>query len=203
MKAKDFRNVAWSGLKGNWGIAIGATLVYALIGGALCWTGVGTLLLNGALMVGIYGVMLSILRGKASFGELFGGFKNFGTNLVAGILHPLFIALWTLLFIVPGIIKTYSYAMTFFILKDHPEMSAKQAITESRKMMDGNKWRLFCLHFSFIGWILLCMLTFGILTIWVIPYMYAADAAFYESLKAERAEAPADAEETPAEETAV
>jgi uncharacterized membrane protein len=82
--------------------------------------------------------------------------------------------------------------MTLFILKDNPEMSATDAITESRRMMNGNKWRLFCLDFSFIGWILLSALTCGILYILVYPYMYAARAAFYESLKG----APVETEAT-------
>ena len=73
--------------------------------------------------------------------------------------------------------------MTFYILKEHPEMTATEAITESRRIMLGNKWRLFCLDFSFIGWYLLSCLTFGILLIWVLPYHEAAHAAFYDSIK--------------------
>ena len=73
-------------------------------------------------------------------------------------LTGLYIALWSLLFIIPGIIKSFSYAMAPYILAEHPEMTASEAITESRHMMDGNKWRLFCLDFSFIGWSLLCSL---------------------------------------------
>ena len=88
--------------------------------------------------------------------------------------------------------------MTYFILKDNPEMSATDAITESRKMMDGNKWRLFCLDFSFIGWILLSILTCGILIFVVEPYMLAARAAFYESIKG----APVEAEATETQESA-
>ena len=71
-------------------------------------------------------------------------------------LMGLYTLLWTLLFIIPGLIKTYSYAMTPYILAENPGMTATDAITESRRIMDGNKWRLFCLGFSFIGWGLLC-----------------------------------------------
>ena len=75
--------------------------------------------------------------------------------------------------------------MTFFIMQDNPGIGANEAITRSRQMMKGHKWQLFCLHFSFIGWILLSVLTFGVLMIFVAPYMQAAEAEFYENLKAE------------------
>ena len=71
-------------------------------------------------------------------------------------LMGLYTVLWTLLLIIPGLIKTFSYAMTPYILAENPGMTATEAITESRRIMDGNKWRLFCLGFSFIGWGLLC-----------------------------------------------
>ena len=71
-------------------------------------------------------------------------------------LQGLYIALWSLLLVIPGIVKTYSYAMTPYIMSEHPSLTANEAITESRRIMNGNKWRLFCLDFSFIGWELLC-----------------------------------------------
>ena len=108
------------------------------------------------------------------------------------------ILLLALLFVIPGLIKSYSYAMTFYIMADNPGIDGNEAITRSRQMMDGNKWRLFCLDFSFIGWIILCMLTFGILFFYVGPYMEAAHAAFYQSLKGDE---PVAAEEAPAEKT--
>ena len=73
-------------------------------------------------------------------------------------LQGLYIALWSLLLVIPGIVKTYSYAMTPYIMSEHPSLTANEAITESRRIMNGNKWRLFCLDFSFIGWELLCSL---------------------------------------------
>ena len=86
---------------------------------------------------------------------------------------------------------SYAYSMSYYILKDNPELSANEARKQSIEMMRGNKWRLFCLDFSFIGWSLLSMFTFGILMLWVTPVMQASHAAFYESLKP----APAVAEE--------
>jgi uncharacterized membrane protein len=88
-----------------------------------------------------------------------------------------------MLFIIPGIVKSYSSAMSYYIMCDNPEMGANEAITRSREMMNGHKWQLFCLHFSFIGWILLSMLTCGLLLFMVTPYMNAATAEFYEKLK--------------------
>ncbi len=88
----------------------------------------------------------------------------------------------TLLFIIPGIIASYSYAMTEYILADHPELSATEAISRSKQMMGGNKWRLFCLQFSFIGWSILCSFTFGIGNLWMTPYKQAATAVFYREV---------------------
>lgn len=105
---------------------------------------------------------------------------------VAGILlMNLFIALWTLLFIIPGIIKSFAYAMTPYILKDNPELGPNDARLKSIEMMRGHKWKLFGLELSFIGWILLATLSLGIGFIWLSPYMATANAAFYCNLKEE------------------
>ena len=112
------------------------------------------------------------------------GFKNYGHTFVTLFLRDLFIALWTMLFVIPGIIKTYSYCMVPFILKDNPELSATEAITRSREMMNGNKWRAFLLDLSFIGWVLLGCITCGIVQFfWTTPYMYSTHAALYLELK--------------------
>lgn len=194
MYAKDYRKLAWSKLTGNWGVAIVVFLLYTVIISISTSVGVGPLLLSGLMGVGLFGVYLDIVRGKqAKIEGMFDGFREgIVNNLLAGILITIFTALWTLLFFIPGIVKSYSYSMTYFILKDNPEMSANDAITESRKMMNGNKWRLFCLDFSYIGWFLLCLLTAGLLSFLVQPYMYAAHAAFYESLKGSPVETVAE-----------
>ena len=93
-----------------------------------------------------------------------------------------FIFLWSLLFIVPGIIKAHSYAMAKFILADNPDMEGIAALKASEKLMYGNRWRLFCLRFSFIGWFFLAVLTFGIGFIFLNPYVKAAETAFYLDL---------------------
>ena len=84
---------------------------------------------------------------------------------------------------IPGIIAGYSYAMTEYILAEHPELTASEAIARSKAMMSGNRWRLFCMQLSFIGWdILSAMLTFGIGGLWLTPYKQAATAAFYREI---------------------
>lgn len=113
---------------------------------------------------------------------LFAYFKNWSTAVVATLLTGIFVALWSLLFIIPGIVASYSYAMVPYILAENPGISAKDAINESKKIMKGNRWRLFCLHLSFIGWELLCVLTCGLGFIVLRPYMAAAEAAFYRDL---------------------
>jgi uncharacterized membrane protein len=114
--------------------------------------------------------------------NLFDCTKNFGTVFVASILQGIYLFLWTLLFWIPGIVKSYSYAMTNYILIDNPNMTANEAITESRKMMDGHKMDLFLLDLSFIGWYILSIFTFGILLLYVAPYHEAARAQFYADL---------------------
>lgn len=115
-----------------------------------------------------------------------GRFKN---SLCTLFMVNIFTALWTILFIIPGIIKGYSYAMTPYILKDkfaagQTDIGATEAITESRHLMDGHKMDLFVLDLSFIGWGLLGIITFGIGFIWIVPYYRQTKANFYRSLVA-------------------
>lgn len=113
---------------------------------------------------------------------LFDYFKYWKITAVANLLQGLYVFLWSLLFIIPGIIAGYSYAMTNYILSENPELTAREAIEQSKQMMSGNRWRLFCLQFSFIGWDLLCALTLGIGNLWLTPYKQAATAAFYREV---------------------
>ena len=95
------------------------------------------------------------------------------------LLVSIYTFLWTLLFIIPGFIAAFSYAMTPYILEENPYMPINDAIRQSKEMMRGNKWRLFCLEISFIGWAILCLLTCGIGFLWLTPYYNAAICAFY------------------------
>lgn len=190
MFAKDYRKAAWAKLSGNWTTVVVSYLLYVVLMSVLSSTGIGSLIFSGAMSVGMMVILLQISRyGTSKIESLFDGFrKGLGNNIVAGILVGVFTFLWSLLFIIPGIVKSYSYSMTFYILADNPEMSPTDAINESRRMMDGNKWRLFCLDLSFIGWYLLSFLTLGILLFWVDPYQMMAHAEFYESIKPQPAQ---------------
>lgn len=114
--------------------------------------------------------------------DLFSQFHRFGDGFCLYLLEGLYTALWMLLLIIPGIIAGFKYAMAPFIMAENPEMTASEAITASKDLMDGHKWELFCLNFSFIGWELLGAITFGIGALFVAPYMNAAYAAFYRNL---------------------
>ena len=184
---KQVKANAKAALKGHLGLSIGVTLVIGILIGVASATVIGAILLVGPLTAGLAFFFMKLYRKEnVSFNDSFGGFSNFSTNVGAGILVAIFTFLWSLLFFIPGIIKQLSYSMTFYILNDHPEYTAKQAITESRKMMNGHKGELFVLYLSFIGWDLLTVLTLGILEIvYVAPYRAAAVAGFYESIKGE------------------
>lgn len=114
------------------------------------------------------------------------GFQNYGHNFVVMLLRDVYLLLWFLLLIVPGIIKAYSYCMVPYILAEHPELSANEVITRSREMMNGHKWQAFKLDLSFFGWILLGALTLGLVDVfWTAPYMESAQAALYLKLRDE------------------
>ncbi|MBR5479174.1 MAG: DUF975 family protein [Clostridia bacterium] len=139
---------------------------------------------TNAVTVGLCNYFIKNTDSKPSLKDVFSGFKvkygrNIGTLLLVGIKT----VLWTILFIIPGIIKSYEYAIIPYILADDPEISSKDAFAKAKQMMKGNKWRLFKLEFSFIGWFLLCILTLGLGTFFLMPYINAANAEFYAELK--------------------
>ena len=163
---------------------------------AAVWT-VVSLVIGGAVSLGYAQFNLDVMDGhEPRIETLFSKFSKLGTGVAMRLLTGLFVFLWSLLFIIPGIIKSYSYAMTPYILAENPDMGVMDAIDASKELMRGNKFRLFCLHFSFIGWNLLTLLTFGILSLWVHPYMEAANAAFYREISGSRPAEPAGEEDT-------
>ncbi len=148
--------------------------------------GIGGIIITGPVFFAFTGYFMRSYRGeqKVQFERLIDGFKtNVTRNLLLGLLQALFIFLWSLLLIVPGIIKFYSYSMSFYIANDHPEYTWQQCLEESTKMMMGKKLDLFMLHLSFIGWIIVSALTCGIGSFWVIPYMQTSTTIFYESIR--------------------
>ena len=149
--------------------------------------GLAAFLLGGVLQMGYADFLLKQHDGKeVRFGDLFSKFDYFGTGFAQYFLRTLYQVLWSLLFIIPGIIKGYSYAMTPFILAENPNLTASQAISLSQDMMDGHKADLFYLDLSFIGWALLATLTLNLGNIALNPYRNAAYAAFYRQIQKEK-----------------
>lgn len=174
-------------LKGKWGLAIGAFLVGLLIScGIQAITKAGpllSLLIAGPMMVGLAIFSLAISRSRnPRFEQIFYGFQKFGVSLGAYLLFIIFIFLWALLLIIPGIIAAISYSMTFYLIADNDNIGPLEAIKKSKQMMSGYKWKYFCLGLRFIGWALLCLLTLGIGFLWLIPYMNVSFAKFYDDL---------------------
>ena len=187
-----FRANARAQLGGNifneiWLMALAVCLIQSLVLSLASSIVIGVILVGGLLSYGLCHVFLQMVRSqktKPEISDLFTGSDQFLSLLILYCLQALFTFLWTLLFIVPGIIKSYAYSMAFYIKHDHPEYDWKQCIDESRRMMDGHKWQLFCLDFSFIGWILLGSCCCGLGMLWVTPYQQLAHTNFYENLKA-------------------
>ena len=175
-------------LKGKWGLAIAVTVVYCvLLSIPQSVKNVGpfaVMIITGPLAGGMAMFSLAIARNvDAKFEQLFDGFKSFSTYFLAYVLMTVFILLWTLLLIVPGIIAAFSYSMTYFIIADNPSISASDALKKSKELMNGNKGKYFTLTMRFFGWILLSILTLGIGLLWIMPYMQISLAKFYEDIK--------------------
>lgn len=143
-------------------------------------------ILGGTLQLGYAQFLLKQHDGKeAEFRDLFSQFDRFGTGFAQSFLRTLYTALWSLLLVIPGIVKSYSYSMTPFILADHPELTASEAIQRSADMMDGYKMDLFILELTFFGWNLLAALTLNLGRLALNPYENAARAVFYRQLLVE------------------
>lgn len=193
--AKELRAAARVSLSGKWGNVAIFTLVFYLIMGLV--PGVVSAYLEGAgaivqlaLIPLGYGFGVAFLVNnrngeKYEIPQMFEGFSDYVRIWATLALMELYTLLWTLLLVIPGIIKSYSYMMTPYILRDHPELKYNAAIELSMRMMKGHKLDLFWLHLTFIGWILLCIITCGIALFWVVPYICSASVHFYEDLKAE------------------
>lgn len=209
MKSNQYyKNEALSALRGNWANALVATIILValalffssndainsyyqrivinpFIGYSLSFISLFVLL---PLAVGYSNSMRVLLEtgdNRLTNNSFSLGFGNWLHVVWGMILSTIYIFLWTLLLIIPGIIKSYSYALTPYILVEHPEMSANEAIEESMRLMDGHKFDLFYLQLSFIGWAILSILSLGLGFFWLIPYQMTAQAAFYRDIKNE------------------
>lgn len=181
------RHSALEHLKGNWLYPVLCTLLFFAvesIAGSIPFAG---LFVVAPLGMGFALAFLLFVRGEAEEENLvtkpFSVFNHYGRWLGASLLVLVFTFLWSLLFIIPGIVKAYSYAMTTYIVHDNPEMHVRECIRQSQRMMKGYKMKLFLLDLSFIGWILLGIISFGIGLLWVRPYMETSHAKFYEELR--------------------
>ncbi len=175
-------------LKGKWGLAIVTLVIYivifSIIGSIPKMGSIISLLIGGPFALGLAIFSLSLARNKdAKIEQIFEGFNNFVTALCAYLLMLVFIFLWMLLLIVPGIIAALSYSMTFYILADNQSIAASDALRNSKAMMNGYKLKLFYLCLRFFGLGLLCILTFGIGFLWLFPYVQVCLAKFYDDIK--------------------
>ena len=144
----------------------------------------GQFVLRGSISIGHDRFCLKLVDGEqAQFEDLFSAFDIFGSAFVLNLLITLKVFAWSLLFVIPGIVKMYAYSMAYYIKLDHPDYGWKACIDESRRLMDGHKWEKFVLDLSFIGWNILVSLTLGILDIWVAPYRAQANIAFFQEIK--------------------
>ncbi len=190
-----FREAARKSLSGRWGEAVVVTLVLALIVAAfefipmdsyLAFLALLSLLISVPLQYGYYCFFLKLVREEeVGMSTLFDGFKDYIRVFGTLLLMSVYVLLWTLCLIIPGIIKGFSYALTPLILADYPEKSFNEVIELSMEMMDGKKMQLFLLYLSFIGWVLLSILTLGIGFLWLAPYMETAFVHFYLEAKQE------------------
>ncbi len=185
---KDLKLSAKNILKGRWGLAAVATLIYLII----CvipgsFPPIGTvivLIIGGPLVLGYTIYMFAFSKGEnVKLEILFDGFKHFVPSLILYLLILVFTVLWSLLLIIPGIIAALRYSMAFFILYENPDMAALDALNKSKEMMAGHKMELFMLLLSFILWFLLIIVTLGIASFWVTPYIFLTVINFYENLK--------------------
>lgn len=195
----NYKNRALSALENKWGNFVAITFVYGFIIGItqilsgdkdspaiLHLIGLVLFILALPLTWGFQTLFLGAVRGgEATAKDMFEGYNKelFSRVLTTTLLYYVYVFLWSLLLLIPGCIKAYSYAMTPYILKDNPEMKNNAAIEESMRMMDGHKLELFLLDLSFIGWAILSILTCCIGFLWLTPYMNMARVNFYEDLK--------------------
>lgn len=198
-------------MKGKWGVAVSLMLLLFLInvilpiivevigsGGFTQWfaqeeTPVWSDIFGTVLSIALIPLTIAttwfylniVRKGNPDIPEVFAIYKEGKTSfkiIGASILQGIFIFLWSLLFIIPGIIKSLSYSQLFFLLKDHPQLTVLEAFSESKKRMKGLKWKYFLMHLSFIGWGILCIFTLGIGLLWLAPYAGTTMAAFYNEL---------------------
>lgn len=193
---KELKQQAKESMEGNWGNIIGIILLYlgiSFITGLILGmigienkivTNTASLIISALFQFGYLSFFLKISRNEeVEVEELWSKIKMFLPYILASVTVGFFTTLWTLLLIIPGIIASIRYSMIYFIMLDNPEMSAMEALDESKRIMEGHKMQYFKLMVSFLGWIVLGILTLGILYVWLIPYMTVTQCNFYNQIK--------------------
>ena len=192
MDRKQLKAQAKEQIKGKIGILIAVTLIIGAITAAASFLanlipGVGlavSIIVTPAFALSTIRIYLMVVRGGTpEVKNCFDGFDDFFSAFKVTLLVGIYTFLWSLLFIIPGIVKGYSYSMAMYVLADNKGKSARECIAESKAMMEGHKMELFVLDLSFIGWYLLCSLTCGLAALYVVPLLNATHANVYETIK--------------------
>lgn len=193
LTCQELRDRAWNSLSGKYWSLIIMLLVVSLISGAAGSFTMGLLsLLTLPMSYALSVAFLNVSRTQCNpqLECMFTVYRdNFLKAFLVPLLQGLFVFLWSLLFVIPGVIMAYAYSMAIYVANDNPDMQAMDAIRKSRELMDGHKWDLFVLDLSFIGWIFLCLLTCGIGFFFLAPYIEMAHVEFYRELTEQATEA--------------
>jgi len=204
---KEYKNAALNALEGNWAPAILATAIFMFLSGGLSATcNIGTIVFPNAvyymaggiclvtvlllwpITIGYFNTFKELARSgdnRLTQNMFTLGFQDYGKTLLTVLLMVLILIAGALMLVIPAFIFALMYSQVSYIIRDYPELPVSKAFEMSRKMMIGRKWKLFVLYISFIGWVILCLLTLGIGFLWLNPYCYATLAEFYIDAKAE------------------
>jgi uncharacterized membrane protein len=203
MSFEEMKLKAKEHLSGNWPVVIITVLIFlaltqlftnqnrvvtysrgeTMVNGSSAFFNLLSFILTGPLTYGLMVFFRRLREQRANIADLFEGFKRFGDTFLLNLLTTLFVILWTLLLIVPGIIAAIRYTMAYLIMTENPDMTALECIQASKMMMEGHKMDFFSFVLSFIGWFLLGIVTFGLGFLYLIPYYNASKVEFYERLK--------------------
>ena len=194
MTRVELKNEAKEQIKGKIGILFLIFLIIAIIGVGSSFVPIvgwfATIIIMPAFNISLCMIFLNLAKKEdISVGDVFKGFNITGKAVWLYIITNFFVFLWSLLLIIPGIIKAFSYSMASFILADNPELTAREALEESKRIMEGHKFDLFVLQLSFFWWYLLGAITFGIAYVYVVPYFEATMTNFYNEIKDKKIEA--------------
>ena len=194
MTRTELKNEAKEQIKGKIGILFLIFLIIAIIGVGSSFVPIvgwfATIIIMPAFNISLCMIFLNLAKKEdISVGDVFKGFNITGKAVWLSIITWFYTFLWSLLFIIPGIIKTFSYSMAPFILADNPNLTSSEALSESIKIMNGHKFDLFVLQLSFFLWYILGTITFGIAYVYVVPYFEATMTNFYNEIKDKKIEA--------------